>query len=183
MMRIKAPELSIPGTPHSEKSAVATPPNELSEKLYSALSSPSSPKTLNQTQLAESLRRSLTETQSPPSPKPSSGSQSMLFSGMELPDSLLSFLSQSQPDLVKKRTGVSPKRVPRSPKKRKNSLSLAVVEPKTAIEWDDDELVLYGQEKVFSFSGYQLHMGSLLGLLYAASRVLQLPFFARDFEL
>lgn len=189
MMRIKAQDLSTVGTPASGKStAPITPPYEPSQPetprtpgTPGTPGTPRSPKTINNTQFAESLRKSLLESvpSSPKQPEPSS----LMFSGMELPSSLFSFLSQSQPDLVKKRTGMSPKRAPHSPKRRKNSLTSAVVEPKKVIEWDDDELVLYGQEKVFSFSGYQLQMGSLLAILYAAARILQLPLLARDFEL
>ena len=52
-----------------------------------------------------------------------------------------------------------------------------------SIHWDDDELVVYGREKVFSLSGYQLRMVSLLGILYAACRVLRVDLLARDIEL
>ena len=53
----------------------------------------------------------------------------------------------------------------------------------TGLFWDDEEKVIYGREKVFSFSGYQLQMSSLIGLMYAAARVLRLDWVARDFEL
>lgn len=44
-------------------------------------------------------------------------------------------------------------------------------------------MVVYGREKVFSLSGYQLRMVSLLGILYAACRVLRVDLLARDIEL
>lgn len=184
MMRIKTPAgLSAPLTPKSEQSP-SPPPDPSDAKLFSDMETPEATQQLDSAQLSQSLQNSIREAISiPQSPKRDA---SLLFSGMELPESLRSFLSQTQPEAVKKRLKPdSPKRKGKSPKRsRRNSLTSAVVKPPTtAIQWDDDEIVLYGREKVFSFSGYQLQMSSLLGVLYAASRILQLPFFARDFEL
>lgn len=186
MMRIKTPAgFSIPTTPKSEKSEKAI---DSDDHLFSENENAS--QTLDSIQLIESLRKSILS--QPSSPEHSSPqatpSASQLFSGMELPESLRSFLSQTQTQTQttsKKRSQPgSPKHKTKSPKRsRKNSLSSAVVKPASTIEWDDNEIVLYGREKVFSFSGYQLRMISLLGILYAANRILQFPLLARDFEL
>lgn len=188
MMRIKPPSgMSIPGTPSLDK-GFKSPPPESNERLLPDSQSlqQSQSQQLDSSQLIASLQNTQSNTPlSPQSPDHTDSSQ-MVFSGMELPESLRSFLSQTQPSMVKKRIQPdSPKRKGRvSPKRsRKNSLTSAVVKPSTIMHWDDDELVLYGREKVFSFSGYKLQMGSLLGVLYLTSRILQLPLFSRDFEL
>ena len=129
-------------------------------------------------------------------------SQSTLFSGMELPLSLRSIysqtLSQSEELFSKSKKKSSQKRrrssvfdsatsntdhsgsdkVNKNKNKKEN-----VLPDDTGLFWDDEEKVIYGREKVFSFSGYQLQMISLLGLLYAAARILRLDWVARDFEL
>lgn len=188
MTRIKPPSgMSIPGTSSLEKGSKSPPP-ELDGRLFpdSQSSQEKQSQPLDSSQLIASLQNTQNNSPlSPQSPRIADSSQ-MVFSGMELPESLRSFLSQTQPSMVKKRIQPdSPKRKGRvSPKRsRKNSLTSAVVKPSTIMHWDDDELVLYGREKVYSFSGYKLQMGSLLGVLYLTSRILQLPLFPRDFEL
>lgn len=185
-------------TPRSV-SASPTPPNEKvqqsDERLFTdsqLQSSQSSSQALQKSlsQLAESQSQSQhrTPTPSPPgSPKHSQPeSPKLMFSGLQLPASLRSFISQTLPEKVKKRSRPNSPRRSRvqSPKRsRRNSFTNAIVKPKSTIHWDDDEIVFYGREKVYSLSGYQLQMSSLLGILYATTRILQIPLLARDFEL
>ena len=124
-------------------------------------------------------------------------SQSTLFSGMELPLSLRSIYSQT---LSQSEELFSKSKKKSSQKRRRSSINLmnankannntggdnrneTVLPDDTGLFWDDEENVIYGREKVFSFSGYQLQMMSLLGLLYASARILRLDWVARDFEL
>ncbi|KAM7456902.1 hypothetical protein BLSTO_02340 [Blastocystis sp. subtype 1] len=129
-------------------------------------------------------------------------SSAFTFSGMELPLSLRSLMSSKLTKSPARSASHSPKRSATSPrysatnspkrsaagtpehgkKRRRGSLTSGTFNVKS-IHWDDDELVVYGQEKVFSLSGYQLQMISLLGILYAACRLLRMRFVARDFEL
>lgn len=129
-------------------------------------------------------------------------SSAFTFSGMELPLSLRSLMSSQLTKSPARSASHSPKRSATSPrysaanspkrsaagtpergkKRRRGSLTSGTFNVKS-IHWDDDELVVYGQEKVFSLSGYQLQMISLLGILYAACRLLRMRFVARDFEL
>ena len=114
-------------------------------------------------------------------------SSAFTFSGMELPLSLRSLMSSQLTKSPARSASHSPKRSAagtpeRGKKRRRGSLTSGTFNVKS-IHWDDDELVVYGQEKVFSLSGYQLQMISLLGILYAACRLLRMRFVARDFEL
>ena len=121
-------------------------------------------------------------------------SSTFTFSGMELPLSLRSLMSSQLAKSPSRSTATSPKRNSSTPnsshtttpdrnkKRRRGSLTSGTFSVKS-IHWDDDELVVYGREKVFSLSGYQLQMISLLGILYAACRLLRMRFVARDFEL
>ena len=131
-------------------------------------------------------------------------SQGTLFSGMELPLSLRSIysqtLSQSEELFSKSKKKSSQKRRCSSindtsttinanrgsntsnDSDQKNKID-NILPDDTGLFWDDEEKVIYGREKVFSFSGYQLQMISLLGLMYAAARILRLDWVARDFEL
>ena len=84
--------------------------------------------------------------------------------------------AQSSPEIRSDRS--SPKSRERTPRQSPHH----TLKP-SKIKWNDEELVVYGTEKNFSFSGYQLRLISLLGILYAASRILRLSFVARDFEL
>ena len=52
-----------------------------------------------------------------------------------------------------------------------------------ATYWDDEEKIAYGREKVFSYTGYQLQLQSLIGILYASARILHLDLLPRDFQL
>ena len=133
-------------------------------------------------------------------------SQSTLFSGMELPLSLRSIYSQtlSQSEELfskskkkgsqkRRRSSINDSATPANPNHRGSESESEnktnkhkkenVLPDDTGLFWDDEEKVIYGREKVFSFSGYQLQMVSLLGLLYAAARILRLDWVARDFEL
>lgn len=122
------------------------------------------------------------------------GSSTFTFSGMELPLSLRSLMSSQVAKSQKRSASSSPRRsagntprrsagnTPERSRKRRRSSSKSDFSIES-IHWDDDELVVYGREKVFSLSGYQLRMVSLLGILYAACRVLRVDLLARDIEL
>ena len=74
----------------------------------------------------------------------------------------------------------------KSQRRRKGSTPedpLLPLEDDHVLYWDDEEKVIYGREKVFSYTGYQLQLVSLIGILYAAARILRLDWVARDFEL
>lgn len=74
----------------------------------------------------------------------------------------------------------------KSQRRRKGSTTgetLLPNEDDNVLYWDDEEKVIYGREKVFSYTGYQLQLVSLIGILYAAARILRLDWVARDFEL
>lgn len=105
---------------------------------------------------------------------------------MELPLSLRSLMSSQVAKSQKRSAGNTPRRsagnTPERSRKRRRSASKSDFSIES-IHWDDDELVVYGREKVFSLSGYQLRMVSLLGILYAACRVLRVDLLARDIEL
>ena len=84
--------------------------------------------------------------------------------------------AQSSPDIRSNQS--SPKSRERTPRKSPRR----TIKP-SKIKWNDEEIIVYGTDKNYSFSGYQLRLISLLGILYAASRILRLSFVARDFEL
>ena len=74
----------------------------------------------------------------------------------------------------------------KSQRRRKESTPegpLLPLEDDHVLYWDDEEKVIYGREKGFSYTGYQLQLVSLIGILYAAARILRLDWVARDFEL
>lgn len=177
-----APHQSAPSTPRDSPS-----PRDSSSQLFPStppLSSPSSrtrsPSGTSPGSISAVLRSNLlklsSRRRSPHrSPSRTPTGSGIVVSGMELPASLQVMLSQLLPHKPRSKTP-SPSSSPSGKRKSWDPTD-------TKIEWDDPELVIYGREKVYSFSGYQLRLTSLLGILYAASRVLKLSLVARDFEL
>lgn len=109
-------------------------------------------------------------------------SQGDVFSGMEIPMFLKGFL----PRIRSQTEELIEKSQKKSQRKRKGPTAkgtLLPMEDDHVLYWDDEEKVIYGREKVFSYTGYQLQLVSLIGILFAAARILRLDWVARDFEL
>lgn len=124
----------------------------------------------------ESLRPRLNSLAESSLSQASSGS--LMLSGLLIPKSLSSLVTQTQADALLEKSQ-------QSQRSRKGSVTddSASDMDDVATYWDDEEKIAYGREKVFSYTGYQLQLPSLIGILYAAARILHLDLLPRDFQL
>ena len=130
----------------------------------------------NGNSFTESLRPRLNSLAESSLSQASSGS--LMLSGLLIPKSLSSLVTQTQADALLEKSQ-------QSQRSRKGSVTddSASDMDDVATYWDDEEKIAYGREKVFSYTGYQLQLPSLIGILYAAARILHLDLLPRDFQL